>query len=152
VTAIAADGREVGVGRVGELHPRLLDAYEVRAGHVAFAEIDLDVLLGLAPLRTRAGRLERVPGIERDVAIVVAAEQAAGEVEAVIRESGGEALRDVRLVDIYVGPPVEAGHKSLAYRLRFEPVEAVAADEDVGAAMERVVAVLSERLGARLRA
>jgi phenylalanyl-tRNA synthetase beta chain len=137
---------------VGELHPRLIQRYDVRARHVVFAEVDLGALLGLAPLRTRIGRLERMPGIERDIAIVVAAEQAAGEVEEVIRESGGELLRDVRLVDVYVGPPVEAGHKSLAYRLRFEPVEALAAEEDVAAATERVVAVLSERLGARLRA
>jgi phenylalanyl-tRNA synthetase beta chain len=152
VIAVARDGRELPVGRVGEVHPGLLERYEVRAAHVVFAEIDLAALLGLAPRRTRVGHLDRVPAIERDIAIVVAGDQPAGSVEALIRGSAGELLRDVRLFDIYVGPPLDEGDKSLAYRLRFEPVEASAGEEDVDAATERVVAVLSERIGARLRA
>ena len=141
--AVASDGRQVAVGRVGELHPRLLQTYEVRAGHVVFAEIDLVALLGLAPLRSRVGRLERVPGIERDIALVVPAAQSAGADRGSHPRDRREALRDVRLFDIYVGAPLEAGQKSLAYRLRFEPVEVVAAEEDIDAAVERVVAVLS---------
>jgi phenylalanyl-tRNA synthetase beta chain len=152
VIATPVDGGHVPVGRVGELHPRLLERYEVRAGHVVFSEIDLAVLLDLAPQRTRVGRLERVPGVERDIALVVPTQQPAGGVEALIRAHGGELLREVRLFDVYVGPPLDEGHKSLAFRLRFEPVEAVSTDEDVDAAVVRVVAVLSERIGARLRA
>jgi phenylalanyl-tRNA synthetase beta chain len=152
VVAIATDGSERPIGRVGELHPRLLEGYEVRASHVVFAEIDLQALLGAAPGRKRVGRLERVPAIERDIAIVVRADQPAGDVEALIRQTGGELVRDVRLFDIYVGPQVEAGHKSLAYRLRSEPVEGATGEEDVDDAVERVIAVLSDRLGARLRA
>jgi phenylalanyl-tRNA synthetase beta chain len=152
VIATAQDGRRVAVGRVGELHPRLLDRYEIRAAHVVFAEVDLATLLDLVPPTLRIGRLERVPGIERDIALVVPLAQAAGDVEALILEQGGASLRDVRLFDVYVGAPLEAGEKSLAYRLRFEPVEAPTPEDDVEAAVERVVAVLSDRLGARLRA
>ena len=98
------------------------------------------------------GRLETLPGVERDIAVVVPLEQPAGEVEAVIREQGGAHLRSVRLFDEYRGAPLGEGERSLAYRLRFEALDGALREADVEAAVERVVAVLSERLGARLRA
>ncbi len=151
VTAVDAAGAATPIGRVGELHPRLLAAFDVRAEHVVFAEIDLATFAGLVPERIRVGRLERLPGVERDLALVVAAEQPAGEVEALIRAHGGPHLRSVRLFDQYRGAPLADGQKSLAYRLRFEPIDGALIEEDVDDAVERVVAVTSERLGARLR-
>jgi phenylalanyl-tRNA synthetase beta chain len=71
VIAVTADGSALPIGRVGALHPRLLDAYEVRSPHVIFAEIDLDAAASLVPERIRVGRLEPLPGIERDNALVV---------------------------------------------------------------------------------
>jgi phenylalanyl-tRNA synthetase beta chain len=140
------------VGRVGELHPRLLEQYEVRSEHVVFAEIDVDAFERLVPQRLRVGQLEHLPGIERDIAVVVGAERAAGEVEALIREAGGPHLRSVSLFDRYRGAPLAETEKSLAYRLRFESVDDALDDAVVESAVERVVAVLSDRLGARLRA
>ena len=151
VLAVDASGARSPIGRVGELHPRLLAAYDVRAEHVIFAEIDLRAFARLVPERIRVGKLERLPGLERDIALVVAGEQPGGEVEALIREHGGPHLRSVRLFDQYRGAPLDESQKSLAFRLRFEPIEDALIEEDVDDAVERVVAVVSERLGARLR-
>lgn len=150
--AVSESGDRVIVGRVGEIHPRLLEAYGVHADHVVFAEIGLEALGALIPERLRVGRLEHLPGVERDIAVVVAEDTAAGQVEAVIRASGGPSLRGVTLFDRYRGAPLAEGEKSLAYRLRFEFVEGDPGAVAVEPAVERVVAVLSERLGARLRA
>lgn len=152
VLAVSHDGARTVLGRVGELHPRLLHAYGVRAEHVVFAEIDVAALAGLVPHRRRLGRLEHLPGIERDIALVVAHDRAAGDLVALIREHGGEHLREVRLFDRYRGAPLRADEQSLAYRLRFEPLEGSFGEEDVDVAVERVVTVLRERLGAHLRA
>jgi phenylalanyl-tRNA synthetase beta chain len=153
VVGLGASGSEGHIiGRVGELHPRLLDRYGVRAGHVVFAEVDLEALAGLLPGRVRVGRLEALPGVERDIAVVVPLTSPAGDVEALIREHGGVHLRGVRLFDEYRGAPLGDGERSLAYRLRFEAVDGALGEADVEAAVERVVGVLRERLGARLRA
>ena len=64
----------------------------------------------------------------------------------------GAHLRAVRLFDDYRGAPLGDGERSLAYRLRFEALNGVLSEADIDGAVERVVAVLSERLGARLRA
>jgi phenylalanyl-tRNA synthetase beta chain len=152
VVAVRLDGTRAHVGRVGELHPRLLEAYDARAEHVVFAEIDLSAFARLVPARLRVGQLEHLPGVERDIAVVVPASTPAGSVEKLIRANGGEELRDARLFDQYRGAPLADDEKSLAYRLRFESIGDGMADDTVDSTVERVVAVLSERLGARLRA
>jgi phenylalanyl-tRNA synthetase beta chain len=152
VVAVAPNGDSTIVGRVGELHPGLLEQYEVRAEHVVFAEIDIDAFERLVPERLRVGKLEHLPGVERDIAVVVESDRAAGELEVIIREQGGPDLRAVSLFDQYRGAPLADDEKSLAYRLRFESIDAALSDEGIEAAVERVVAVLSERLGAHLRA
>ena len=56
------------------------------------------------------------------------------------------------LFDRYRGAPLAEDEKSLAYRLRFESVDDPLDEDAVQPAVERVIAVLSERLGARQRA
>ena len=152
VIAVAPNGDSTLIGRVGELHPGLLESYDVRAEHVVFAEIYLDAFERLQPERLRVGKLEHLPGVERDIAVVVSADRAAGEVEMLIREHGGSHLRAVTLFDQYRGAPLADDEKSLAYRLRYETLDHALDDETVESMVERVVAVLSERLGARRRA
>jgi phenylalanyl-tRNA synthetase beta chain len=89
--------------------------------------------------------------VERDIAVVVPEATGAGQVEAVIREFGGQHLRGVTLFDQYRGAPLADDEKSVAYRLRFEFVDGDQGDEVVDPAVEQLVTVLSERLGARLR-
>ena len=149
---VGADGTGAPIGRVGELHPRLLERYAVRADHVVFAEIDLDAYQRAVAQRLRVGPLEHLPSVERDIAVVVPADLPAGEVEGLIREHGGSHLRAVTLFDRYRGAPLADGEKSLAYRLRFETLDQPLDDQTVESMVEQVVAVLSERLGARLRA
>jgi phenylalanyl-tRNA synthetase beta chain len=151
VVAVSDTGDSTIVGRVGELHPRLLQAYGVSAEHVVFAEIHIEAFDRLVPERLRVGRLEHLPGVERDIAVVISEDTGAGQVEAAIRASGGPHLRAVTLFDQYRGAPLSANEKSLAYRLRFEFVDDATEENAVDPAIERVVAVLSERLGARLR-
>jgi phenylalanyl-tRNA synthetase beta chain len=98
------------------------------------------------------GALEQRPGVERDIAVVVPQATPAGDVEALIREHGGASLRSAVLFDRYQGAPLADDEVSLAYRLRFESVDDALDEDAVEPAVERVVAVLSERLGARLRA
>ena len=152
VVAVTPDGDRVAIGRVGELHPSLLAAFDVRAEHVVFAEVDLGSLARLRPERIRVGRPDALPGVDRDIAVVLPLDRSAGTVEDVIRESAGAHLRAVRLFDEYRGAPLGEGERSLAYRLRFEALDGVLSEADVDGAVERVVGVLSERLGARLRA
>jgi len=137
---------------VGELHPHLADAWELRTtARVIVAEVALEGLAEgrLAPERaTSAGRF---PEVDRDLAIVVSEGTPSASVEAVIRTHAGALLRSVRLFDIYRGVPLAADEKSLAYRLRFASGDRTLTEGEVDAATAAVVAALPSA-GGRLRA
>ena len=103
------------------------------------------------PATRRLVPLARVPAVERDLAIVIGDNVAAGTVEAVIREAAGPMLRDLRLFDRYRGAPLGTDESSLAYRLRLQ-AERTLNEAEIEALVGTVVAALRERLGARLRA
>lgn len=139
------------LGRVGEVHPSLLEAYDIRAPHVIFGEVPVAALAGLVPERVTTGPLDGPPVVERDIAVVVGREVAAGAVGELIRAAAGPGLVSLALFDRYVGAPLGAEEVSLAWRLRFQPAEGDSADAAVDDRMGRVASVLSERIGGRLR-
>jgi phenylalanyl-tRNA synthetase beta chain len=75
----------------------------------------------------------------------------AGQVEALIEQTGGELLRDVRLFDLYRGKQLGEGKKSLAYSLTFQADDRTLTDRDANKLRDKIVARLNRELGAKLR-
>jgi phenylalanyl-tRNA synthetase beta chain len=65
--------------------------------------------------------------------------------------AGGELVADLALFDVYRGPAVAEGHRSLAYRLRLQAPDRTLTDADVAAVRERAIAAAAT-VGAVLRA
>ncbi|WP_432498549.1 phenylalanine--tRNA ligase subunit beta [Kineococcus gypseus] len=135
------------VGHAGELHPAALAALELPARTAAF-ELDLDVLLAQVGAPVQVGELSGYPAATQDVALVVDGSVAAAAVEAALREGAGELLEDVRLFDVYTGPQVGEGRRSLAYALRFRAADRTLTAEEASAAREAAVAEAARRTGA----
>jgi phenylalanyl-tRNA synthetase beta chain len=135
------------LGHAGELHPRVCTAYGVPE-RTAAAEIDLTRLLEHATGVVEAPEFSNFPLAKEDVALVVDASVAAADVEAVLREGAGKYLESIRLFDIYTGPQVGEGKKSLAFALRFRAPDRTLTEEEAGAARDAAVALAAERLGA----
>ena len=138
---------DVLVGHAGELHPRVCQAYGVPARSAA-AEIDLDVLLERAQAVVPAPSFSNYPAAKEDVALVVDASVPAADVEAALREGGGELLETVRLFDLYTGDQAGPGKKSLAFALRFRAPDRTLTEREAGAARDAAVALAAERTGA----
>jgi phenylalanyl-tRNA synthetase beta chain len=137
-------------GHAGELHPRVVTALDLPARTVA-AELDFDVLLAAQGGPVPAPRISTYPVATQDVALVVDASVPAADVESALREGAGELLEGVRLFDVYEGDQVPAGHRSLAYHLRFRAHDRTLTDEEAGDARDAAVAAASRRTGAALR-
>jgi phenylalanyl-tRNA synthetase beta chain len=114
----------------------------------AAAEIDLSRLLEHAARVVAAPEFSDFPVAKEDVALVVDESVTAAEVEAALREGAGEYLESVRLFDVYTGPQVGAGKKSLAFALRFRAPDRTLTEHEAGAFRDAAVAVAAERLGA----
>jgi phenylalanyl-tRNA synthetase beta chain len=93
----------------------------------------------------------RFPNVKVDVAAVVDEAVDAIEVERVIRQSGGDTLKSVRLFDVYRGPQVAQGKKSLAYALEFGSPSGTLTDEQAHRRLDAVIAALQKELLASIR-
>jgi len=138
-------------GLVGELHPSVLAAWDLRAERVLVGELAVSgVSVGqLVPIRVLP--VGRFQPLERDLALVVPETLAAADLAATLHAAGGDTLRRVALFDIYRGAPLAAGEKSLAWRVVFAADERALTDEEVDAHVARLVAAVAAAHGARLR-
>ena len=135
------------VGHAGELHPKVLAALDLPARTVA-AEFDVDVLTAASDRAVQAMPFSTFPPALTDVALLVGSDVPAAAVEAALRSGAGEALETVVLFDLYEGERVEAGHRSLAYRLTFRAADRTLTTEEVNAFRDAAVASAAQAVGA----
>lgn len=142
-------GSEV-VGIIGELHPDVLERYDLPV-RVVVSELDLAAVAPFINLSTVFQPLPRFPGISRDLAVVVPVDIPAESIRKTIVETGGTLLKECRLFDVYQGPQLPEGHRSLAYSLFFQSQERTLTDEEVTEVYNRILKNLESQYGARLR-
>jgi phenylalanyl-tRNA synthetase beta chain len=151
VRALGPDGSLGLAGRLGELHPALVERWDLRVERLIVAEVSIAGLsAGRLPV-VRVAPIVRHPAVERDLAVVVPAAVPAAAVDAIIREAAGPLLVDVRLFDAYRGAPLGPGEKSLAERLLFQAPDRTLTDAEIDPILEAIAAALATALGARLR-
>ncbi len=93
----------------------------------------------------------RHPVVERDLAVVVADDRPAGDVEAAIRRHAGALLTSVDLFDIYRGRPLPDDRRSLAFRLVFAAADRTLTEDEVDAAVTAISAGLAADVDGHLR-
>ena len=123
---------------MGSLHPDVTEAWELRDETVV-AELELE---GLRPAPARFQPLPRSPAVARDLSVVSDEGVPAAEIEAHIRATAGELLKEVSVVDRYVGERVRPGQKSLTFSLVYQDPGRTLTGEEVQASVDRVVAAL----------
>ena len=95
--------------------------------------------------------LPRYPAVERDVAVVLGRDVASADVERAIRRAGGALVESVRLFDVYEGPQVGEGRRSLAFSITYQAADRTLTDAEVNQVHDAVRANLARELGAVLR-
>ncbi len=142
-----AEGRIVGTG--GRVPSGALDL-PPWAGSVWGFEVDLPPEPAPTPT-PRLAPLPTHPGVDRDLALLVPEEHAAGPLMERIRREGGTLLREVRIFDLYRGEGVPPGYRSLAVRLHFRAEDRTLTDGEVDSALAGATRILEESYGVRIR-
>ncbi len=137
-------------GFIGQLHPSVAEGFWLETD-VFVGEISTAALLAPAAGIRAYTPVGRFPNVKVDIAVVVDESVEARQVADEIEASGGELLRSARLFDVYSGPQIPPGKKSLAYALEFGSVEGTLTDEQAHAEMDRVIGALKSRFGASIR-
>ncbi|MFN8384466.1 MAG: phenylalanine--tRNA ligase subunit beta [Anaerolineales bacterium] len=144
---VKVSGKVVGV--FGELHPLSKEKFEFGDAPVIVAEFDLDLMRSLNPTYGIKA-VPETPPIYEDIAVIVDDSVEAAAVEALIRQTGGKTVTNVRLFDVYKDEKIGAGKKSLAYSLTYQSDKTMT-DADAAAIRNKIVKRLEHAVGAKLR-
>ena len=145
-TAAINSGDET-IGIVGELHPDVIESFDLPEGVMAF-ELDFAKLFERSGATRQYMPLPKFPGIERDLAVVLKKENQVGDVMAAITQHGGELLKSVDVFDIYQGEQVPPGCQSIAFSLKFQASDRTLTDGEIS----DITAVIAEDLANRFQA
>ncbi|MBV8063006.1 MAG: phenylalanine--tRNA ligase subunit beta [Nevskia sp.] len=140
------DGRAV--GWLGALHPRLSQALDLGDSPLLF-ELELEAVCAAA--LPHPGPVSEFPSSRRDRAFVVKEEVTAEQLLSTTRAAGGPLLKSVHIFDIYHGPNLPVGFKSMALGLIFQDYSRTLNVEEVDAAVGEITAGVSAQLGASVR-
>ncbi len=136
------------IGAMGELHPKVAQAFDL-AGTVSVFEIDLEALLGKTIGVKRYRPIPRFPSVTRDIALLVDASATFKQVRQVI--DSFSLARKVALFDVYSGQQIPDGKKSFAVRIVYQSATHTLTDEEVDKIQDQMLARLRHELGAILR-
>ncbi len=140
------------VGVVGELRPDRALAFDIEASRVAIAEIDLEALLTAAKPIPSGITSPRFLPVEQDFAVVVNETVPASDVLAALRSGAGPLASGFELFDVYRGPQLGEGRKSLAYRIAFTAPNRALTDAELGKVREKIGKTLRQMVQGELRA
>jgi phenylalanyl-tRNA synthetase beta chain len=141
--------RDTVVGHAGQLHPAVVERGGLPKGTCA-VELDLDAIPMTETLPAPA--VSPFPAVFQDVSLIVGEDVAAQTVVDAVRDGAGELLEDVRLFDVYTGPQIGDGRKSVTLALRFRAADRTLTEDEASAARDAAVRTAADRVGAEQRA
>lgn len=136
----------------GEVHPRILAAMDVAGPLVAF-EVDLGAIPHPKSARTARPPLDASPfqAVTRDFAFVVASDVPADGIVRAARNADKALVDDVSVFDVFSGPAIGEGRKSVAIEVTLQPRERTLTDEDIERISKAIVAAVRKATGGELR-
>ncbi len=136
------------LGWIGKLHPSVAKAFGIKPAVYVF---ELDADKALASEAPHAGIVSKFPTMRRDLAVLVANDVQAADLEAAVREAAPALIKHVIVFDVYTGQRIEAGLKSVALGLILQETSRTLTDEDADSAKAAAVQKLQSDFAAVLR-
>jgi phenylalanyl-tRNA synthetase beta chain len=143
---VLIDGRPA--GWLGELHPKWQQKYELPQAPVLF-ELDAEALESV-PL-PQVTVPSRFPPVVRDISMLFDEKAPVQAILDAMQAEKPPIVQAVRLIDLYRGPGLPLGRKSLAFRVVIQDTERTLTDAEADAARDALVALLGRRFSATLR-
>jgi phenylalanyl-tRNA synthetase beta chain len=136
------------VGWLGELHPQIVKAINLPSSAFLF-ELEVDSAFFSNPLKFHG--ISKFPSVRRDLAIVVDESVPLAVLQENVTVSASGLLSELRVFDVYRGPGVETGRKSIALGLILQDSSRTLTDVDADAVVTAVIARLRDELRATIR-
>ena len=141
---------DVELGVFGQIHPLVAATYGVDA-EIYAAELRFDALYSVRGGIPVYQPLPKFPAVTRDIAVVCDEAVTVGALEESIRRGAKGLLKEVSLFDIYRGPGVADGKKSVAFNLVLRADDRSLTGDEADEDVQSILAALSADHGAVLR-
>jgi phenylalanyl-tRNA synthetase beta chain len=140
------------LGIFGELHPKVLEAMDIKGPAMAFTLWPEEVPMPRKSGATRpALELRDLQAVERDFAFVVDADVEALTLVNAVAGADKALIVDVRVFDEFIGGALGEGKKSLAVTVRLQPTKSTLKESDIEAASSKIIAKVAKATGGILR-
>lgn len=137
------------VGRLGALHPRLVQAMELTDSPLLF-EINLSTMDSIELPHFHS--VSKFPAVRRDLALVIDDKLEAETIITEIKHESGDLLQNIQVFDVYQGQGVADGKKSIALGLTFQDPSRTLIDSEINELIQKVVITLERKFKVTLRA
>jgi phenylalanyl-tRNA synthetase beta chain len=139
-------------GFLGALSPETIErvGLKTKSGVIIF-DLGIDDIIKAAPSSIRYKPAPKFPHIERDMAIILDAGIRAGDVINIIKGYPSEFIEEIAVFDLYKGPNIPGGKKSLAFSIRYRASNKTLTDEEVDAVHKSIVEHIIKETGGQLR-
>lgn len=140
------------LGIFGELHPRVLEAMDVKGPAMAFALFPEEIPVPKDMSASRgAVTMPEFQAVDRDFAFVVDADVEAAALVNAAQGADKSLITAVNVFDEFVGGSLGEGKKSLALTVRMQPTDRTLTEEEIDAVAAKVVDKVSKATGGVLR-
>ncbi|MDH3748604.1 MAG: phenylalanine--tRNA ligase subunit beta [Gammaproteobacteria bacterium] len=143
---ITRNGETIGV--VGRVHPKIARRFELKTAAYIF---ELDAEKAMSTVAPQAKSISKFPAIRRDIAVIVDEKISADDLLRAAASAAPRLVTDIRIFDVYQGPGIEAGLKSVAIGLILQETSRTLTDDDADAAQAAAVKKLQQEFAAVLR-
>ena len=138
----------VPIGWLGELHPRLAKTLSLSNSLFLF---ELEIESALIAKQLQFKQISKFPSVRRDLAVVVDESVPLAVLQENVTVTASGLLSELRVFDVYRGPGVDSGRKSIALGLILQDSSRTLTDVDADAVVASVVARLRDVLSATIR-
>ena len=145
---ITVNGEKVGV--FGQIHPLTIANYNIDAV-TCVAELDFEALFAAHEVMPEYTQLPKYPALERDFSFVCDEEQTVGVLSSCMKKAGGALVESVSLFDVYRGPQIGEGKKSVSFAVMLRAADRTLTDEEADGAVKKILKKLESDCGAVLR-
>jgi phenylalanyl-tRNA synthetase beta chain len=131
------------------LHPQIVKQFNLTSHPPLLFELEIETAFIAKSIQYK--KISKFPSIRRDLAVVVDENVPLAVLQENVSVSLASLLSDLRVFDVYRGPNVDFGRKSVALGLILQDSSRTLTDVDADAAIAHVVARLRDELSATIR-
>jgi phenylalanyl-tRNA synthetase beta chain len=136
------------VGWIGEIHPQVTKALDLPATAFLF---ELEIESAFVSKPSKFHKISKFPSVRRDISIVVDEGVPLAVLQENVTVSASGLLSELRVFDVYRGPSIESGRKSVALGLILQDSSRTLTDVDADAVVTAVATRLRDVLSATIR-